>query len=392
MRLLLNTESLRPPLTGIGNYTLNLLSELHVLAPASTIDCFDGTRWISGDEVLKAQATVVSPASGEVPSGRELSTRFRTFVRGLPLAYRARSAIRSAVFRREASKRQGFIYHEPNFILKPHEGPCVATIHDLSFVHYPQFHPAERVEWLNRELPRTLARADYLITDSELVRQDLIERFNLSAETVRTIYLGADKRFIPRARQQTTEVLKKQGLEHGRYVAFVGTLEPRKGLAVLLDAWAQLPEHLRRAFPLVIAGASGWRNSDLLERIQTLQARGEVKYLRFVSAEELPFIYSGASVFAYPSVYEGFGLPVLEAMASGVSVICTSGTSMAEFAQDAVLLHEPGSSESLAFELTTLLEDEDLRSRYIRKGLLQAEKFSWARCARETLEVYKSIG
>lgn len=391
MRLLLNTESLRPPLTGIGNYTLNVLKELRALASAPAIDCFDGTRWRSADEVLEDQATATLPPSGEVPKGRELSTRIRTFVRGLPLAYQARSAIRSAVFRREASKRQGFIYHEPNFILKPHDGPCVATIHDLSFVHYPQFHPAERVEWLNRELPRTLARADCLITDSELVRQELIERFNLSADKVRAIYLGADQRFIPRARHQTIEVLKRYGLEHGGYVAFVGTLEPRKGLTVLLDAWIQLPEHLRRTYPLVIAGASGWRNSDLLERIQTLQSRGEVKYLRFVSAEELPFIYSGAAVFTYPSIYEGFGLPVLEAMASGVPVLCTSGTSMAEFAQGAVLLHEPGSSESLAFELTTLLESEDLRACYIRKGLLQAEKFSWARCARETLDVYKSI-
>ncbi|RWU17791.1 glycosyltransferase family 1 protein [Pseudomonas alkylphenolica] len=392
MRLLLNTESLRPPLTGIGNYTLNLLDQLHAQAADSTIDCFDGARWLSATEVLDGHGSVHTPAPGEAPGARELTTRFRSFVRGLPFAYRARSAIRSAVFRREASKRKGYIYHEPNFILKPHAGPCVATIHDLSFVHYPHFHPAERVEWLNRELPRTLARADYLITDSEIVRQELIERYNLSADVVRAIYLGADKRFIPRGPQQTASVLTQHGLEHGRYVAFVGTLEPRKGLAQLLDAWSQLPNALRRAFPLVIAGAPGWRNSDLLERIQAMQARGEVKYLRFVCAEELPLIYSGAAVFAYPSVYEGFGLPVLEAMASGVPVVCTSGTSMAEFAQGAAALHEPGSSESLAFQLSALLEDEGLRDGYIHKGLLQAQKFSWERCARETLDVYRSIG
>ncbi|CAI8864478.1 glycosyltransferase family 4 protein [Pseudomonas donghuensis] len=392
MKLLLNTESLRPPLTGIGNYTLNLLGELQARSSISTIDCFDGTSWLSAEDVLGEQGLLVDPASAEVPAVNHLSDRLRAFVRSLPLAYRARSAVRNAVFRREASKRREYIYHEPNFILKPHDGPCLTTIHDLSFIHYPHFHPAERVEWLNRELPGTLARADYIITDSQLVRSELIGRFNLPGSKVRAIYLGADQRFAPRSEQQTLNVLRRHGLEHGNYIAFVGTLEPRKGLTVLLDAWTRLPLALRRAFPLVIAGAPGWRNADLLERIHSLQAKGEVRYLRFVAADELPSLYAGAALFAYPSVYEGFGLPVLEAMASGVPVICTAGTSMAEFAQDAAVLHEPDSSESLADGLKRLLEDEGLRRALAGKGLAQAAQYSWARCARETTEVYQSMG
>ena len=391
MRLLLNTESLRPPLTGIGNYTLNLLSELQAQALASTINCFDGAAWMSAEQVLARQTTEASTTPAGSPASLGLAARLRSLARGLPLAYRARSAVRNAVFRREASKRRAFIYHEPNFILKPHDGPCVATIHDLSFIHYPHFHPAERVSWLNSELPHTLARADYLITDSGVVRQELIERFGLAPEKVRAIYLGADARFKPRGHQQTEAVLARYGLVHGRYVAFIGTVEPRKGLSVLLDAWGQLPDALRQAYPLVIAGAPGWQNVDLLARIQVLQSRGEVKYLRFVAADELPFIYSGATVFTYPSVYEGFGLPVLEAMASGVPVICTDGTSMAEFAQGAVALFEPGRSEALASALGALLEDKALRCELIRKGGVQAEMFSWSRCARETAEVYQRL-
>ncbi|MFJ4391930.1 glycosyltransferase family 4 protein [Pseudomonas soli] len=392
MKLLLNTESLRPPLTGIGNYTLNLLGELQAQALASTIDCFDGAAWSTAAQTLDRQSAAVSVAPAGQSTNQDLSTRLRSFVRGLPLAYRMRSAVRNAVFRREASKRRAFVYHEPNFILKPHEGPCVATIHDLSFIHYPHFHPAERVAWLNRELPRTLARADYLITDSGIVRQELIDRFGIASDRVRAIYLGADQRFQSRDPRQTAQVLARHGLVHGRYVAFIGTVEPRKGLSVLLDAWEQLPVSLRQAYPLVIAGAPGWQNADLLERMQVLQARGEMKYLRFVAADELPFIYSGAAVFTYPSFYEGFGLPVLEAMASGVPVVCTDGTSMAEFAQGAVSLFEAGRSEALSDALKVLLEDEALRGEFIRKGLVQAGQFSWARCARETSDVYKLMG
>lgn len=387
MKLLLNTESLRPPLTGIGNYTLNLLGELEAQGLAS-IDCFNGAAWLTAAQTLDRQLPV-SGAMTRPSASRDLSASLRSFVRGLPLAYRVRSAVRNEVFRREASKRQAFVYHEPNFILKPHKGPCVATIHDLSFIHYPDFHPAERVAWLSRELPRSLARADYLITDSGIVRQELIDRFDLAPDRVRAIYLGADQRFQPRDPRHTGEVLARHGLVHGRYVAFIGTIEPRKGVSTLLDAWEQLPASLRQEYPLVIAGAPGWQNSDLLERMQVLQARGEIKYLRYVAADELPFIYSGAAVFIYPSLYEGFGLPVLEAMASGVPVVCTDGTSMAEFAQGAVSLFEAGRSEALSEALRILLEDQALRSEFILKGLSQARQFSWARCARETSDVYK---
>lgn len=333
MNILLNTESLRPPLTGIGNYTFNLLRELQSMAVAERFDCFDGQTFTAAAQTLAAcepaQQTGASPPSANGDSWR---SGIRKLVRALPLAYPLRAAVLNYRFGREAQLRRGFVYHEPNFILKPYDGPCVATVHDLSFIHHPQFHPRERVAWLTRELPRTLERADFVITDSELVRGELIEQFSVSPERVRAIYLGADARFAPRTVTETTAVLARYGLEHGAYVAFVGTLEPRKGLAVLLDAWLGLPAALRKAYPLVIAGAPGWCNEQLLARTQVLQASGDIRFLSFVSAHDLPYIYAGATTFVYPSIYEGFGLPVLEAMASGVPVICTAGTAMAEFA------------------------------------------------------------
>ncbi|SFA85315.1 glycosyltransferase family 4 protein [Azotobacter beijerinckii] len=390
MKLLLNTESLVPPLTGIGNYTLNLLRELQAFAAIEQIDCFTGNRLVTAAEVLAASDDEAA-GEGRGALGDTPSMRLRKLIRGLPLAYRAHTALRNARFRLATRASRGFVYHEPNFILKDHEGPCVATIHDLSFMRFPQFHPAERVAWLDRELPRTLRRADFIVTPSELVRHELIEQFGVPAERVRATHLGADARFFPRTAEQTQAVLARHGLQHGRYVAFVGTIEPRKGVDQLLAAWMQLPVSLRRTYPLVVAGASGWRNDELMAHIQTLQASGEIRYLRYIGAADLPFLYSGAVAFVYPSLYEGFGLPVLEAMASGTPVICTAGTSMAEFAGEVAMLCEANDTAGLAATLHELLEDESLRERLIRRGLEQARLFSWTRCARETLEVYSRV-
>jgi len=390
MKLLLSTESLAPPLTGIGNYTLNLLRELQGLTAIEQIDCFTGNRLLAAADVLAASADQAA-RSGRGDPGATPSMRLLKLARGLPLAYRAHSALRNAKFQLAARTSRDFVYHEPNFILKNHEGPSVVTVHDLSFVYFPHLHPPERVAWQVRELPKTLSRASFVITPSELVRREVIEQFSVPAERVRAIYLGANEHFFPRTAEQTRAVLARHGLQHGRYVAFVGTIEPRKGVDRLLEAWMQLPVSLRRTYPLIVAGTSGWRNDDLMARIRTLQDSGEIRYLRYVAAADLPFLYAGAALFAYPSLYEGFGLPVLEAMASGVPVICTAGTSMAEFVGEAAQLCDADDIEGLAAHLHELLEHEPLREQLARSGLERARQFSWSRCARETLEVYSKV-
>lgn len=384
----MGTESLRPPLTGIGNYTLNLLREFQALSDIEATDCFDGDQFLSAEQVLSSFDLPQLPADAGAPP-RLLMSQLRSTLRALPQAYRLKSAWSSARFKHGLKYRQNVIYHEPNFILKPCDGPSVTTVHDLSFIRHPEFHPPERVAWLNQQLPQTLDRADAVITDSDVVRTELIEQFGVKPDRVRSIYLGADARFMPRSVSATASVLAKYGLAHGRYLAFVGTIEPRKGLSVLLDAWQCLPAKVRQAWPLVIAGAPGWRNVELLNRIQALQAKGEVRFLQFLNAHDLPFIYAGAATFVYPSVYEGFGLPVLEAMASGVPVICGEGTSMAEFSDGACKLFDLNDSMSLTQAILELLEDPHQREHLSRIGGVRAENFSWQRCAQETVQVYQ---
>ncbi len=380
MKILLNSESLRPPLTGIGNYTLHLLQALQKLPEIEQLDCFNGRHVTTSNLVMNALSATRNTVSVESKSFQQ---QLRESIRALPFAYKLRAAWLDYRFEQLATQGKYNVYHEPNFILKKYAGPSVATIHDLSFIHYPQYHPAERVRWLSKELPKTLDRADAIITDSNFVRNELLERYSLDDEKVTCVHLGVDSRFKPHSKAETEVFLTSNGLQHGRYVLFVGTLEPRKGIDVLLDAWQQQPKHLQEHFTLVLAGAPGWCNTALIERITQMQNQGKLRLLNFVDAVDLPLLYA----FAYPSVYEGFGLPVLEAMASGVKVICARDSAMAEFSFDGACINDPNSCDELAFAL-----QRDLESTASGKLVEnQARLFTWQACAEKTLAIYQQI-
>jgi glycosyltransferase involved in cell wall biosynthesis len=380
----MGTESLRPPLTGIGNYTFNLLREFQKLTEIETIDCVDAGSYSSAANAL----TMLERSLG---ISNSWNSKLRSSLRAIPFSYCIRYKLLAHQSKRGGKIRKDYVYHEPNFVLRPHEGACVVTVHDLSFIHHPEFHPSERVSWLMRQLPNTLDRANFVITDSESVRTELIEQFSVRPDKVKAIYLGVDNQFKPRPEEITNPVLARYGLFHGRYIAFIGTIEPRKGIARLLDAWQDLPSTVRRSWPLVIAGAPGWRNTGLMERVQYHQLKGEVKFLQYVSPSDLPFIYAGAKIFVYPSVYEGFGLPVLEAMASGVPVICGINTSMAEFSKGACKFFDVYDTKALTLTMLELLDDTEQLNQLIKVGKVRSEDFSWALCAKQTFEVYKSL-
>lgn len=397
MKLLLNTIPLNPPLTGIGNYTLRLLEQFSHMPDFEDICCFDGADWLTANEALEKQAaaeqqyfaptTVTSNETTKtiIPAKRSLLYRV---AKRVPYAYKAKEWYLDYLLAKKQHTIGRYVYHEPNFIAQSHKGPIVTTIHDLSVLHYPEYHPAARVKWFKEGIADTLKRVDHVLTVSDVVRMEIIEQLNVSPDRVHTTYLAADARFHPRNAEQTQALLTEHGLEHGQYLLFVGTIEPRKGVMDLLDAWEQLPARLREAYPLVLAGGSGWQNEAIMARIHALVATGQVKYLNYITNEFLPVLLAGSLGFVFPAVYEGFGLPVLEAMASGVPVLCRAGTSMAEFAEGAVLLHE-NHIDSLAEQLGRLIEQADLREQYAAKGLVRAAEFSWQKCAAQTLDVYK---
>ncbi|WP_341961897.1 glycosyltransferase family 1 protein [Pseudomonas sp. RC10] len=387
MKLLINTESLAPPMTGIGIYTLNLLKQFIASGEFEAIKCFSGHYFSEAKTSLEKAETDVPP---DMVSGSK-NGPVMAALRNSILAYRAREAMRNTLLQMRSRQFSDFVYHEPNFILKRHKGPAISTIHDLSFISYPQHHPSKRVAWLNAKMPDTLARADMIITDSEQVRRELIERYQLQEQKVRAIHLGAADHYAPQTAAQTHEVLSRYSLVHGQYLLFVGTLEPRKGVDVLMKGWANLPSHLKKAFPLVLAGAPGWGNKSLQAQIDALRNEG-LRHLSFVPASDLPSLYAGAGTFVYPSYYEGFGLPVLEAMKSGVPVICTGDTSMSEITGEHALHIRAGDVDQLIDHMQSLLEDDILRASMSVAGITRAQTFSWEKCARQTMGVYRLFG
>lgn len=390
MELIFNAEALRPPITGVGNYSFHLLRQFLAGDEVDAIHCFTGTHWQDGQAQRQATASLIGQGgTGSPGAAGRLLQGVRKAVGLVPGTKAAYDALMERRFSSYANGLPGAIYHETNYILKPYDGPCVTTVHDLSHMRFPQFHPRHVVERLNRLLPVTLARADRVITVSDVVRDELLTHFDLPAEKVCTVYEGVDKDYVPRDAVATAPVLDAYGLQHKAYVLLVATLEPRKGIDVLLAAWEQLPAELRREYPLVLTGSSGWLNKDLLGRLEALKRDGSVRHLGYVASSHLPALFSGAAVFCYPSVYEGFGLPVLDAMSSGVPVICRAGTSMAEFSRGACLLCDSGEPAELALKLRQLLEDEAERERWGHLGRERSTDFSWERCARETLQVYR---
>jgi alpha-1,3-rhamnosyl/mannosyltransferase len=267
----------------------------------------------------------------------------------------------------------------------------ISTLHDLSFVHYPETQPKERLKHLDRYLPHTLARAAYIITDSEEVRREAIGHFGLDATRVTAIHLGVDPIFAPREEAACRAVLASRGLRYGGYVLSVGTLEPRKNLVAAIRAFEALPERIRGGTSLVIAGQRGWLSGDIERLIRSGEVAGWLRFLGFVPQEELPVIYAGARLFVYPSRYEGFGLPVVEALASGVPVITSSVSCLPEIAGDAADLVHPDDIDGLRNSMNRLLEDEGHRVELRARGIQRAKRFSWQRCAEETVAIYRRV-
>jgi alpha-1,3-rhamnosyl/mannosyltransferase len=203
--------------------------------------------------------------------------------------------------------------------------------------------------------------------------------------------LACSADYKPRNEAALSSVLTKHGVTMQGYSLYVGTIEPRKNLDVLLDAYALLPLNVRQEWPLILIGYQGWRSEHLHERIRAAVSEGWARYLGFVEADELPLIYAGARVFVFPSLYEGFGLPVLEAMASGIPVVCSNASTLPEVAGEAAAMCDPKDVDGLSELINRALQDESWRELAVKKGLLQAAKFSWQRCATETAAVYKEV-
>jgi len=393
MHLVLGLDALRPPLTGIGQYTRQLAA---ALLASGEIECIEGL--IGGRIVTQARLNELLHAHLSAPGANTRlawTSALASRLRAVPGAYALRQRLRQ--YQTEQSLRgmsgvaQGAIYHEPNAIACTTALPGIITLHDLSHLHYPQLHPNERVAYLRRQLPRSLHNASHIIVDAQSTRQELIEIFDLPGEHISVIPLGVDPSFHSANAEAASSTLERFGLRPKHYLLSVGTLEPRKNIERTLQAYAALPEYLRRDFPLVLSGGKGWKDEAILARVKQIKLPGRVVLTGYVAHQELLALYASCAVFVYPSLYEGFGLPILEAMAAGAPVITANTSAMPEVAGDAALLIDPMSADAIAAAMQRLLEDRELAAALSAHGRERARGFTWARTAQETLKVYRRV-
>ena len=280
------------------------------------------------------------------------------------------------------------LFHATEHLLIPLRGvPTVLTVHDLIFRRLPEQHKPLNRWYLNLTMPLYCRRATHIIAISEQTRRDLASAYGIAAERTTVIYEAADPRFLPQLPEAMAGARARYHLPE-RYLLFVGTIEPRKNLTRLLTAFERLhAEGLTDA--LVIVGKRGWLTGEFDAALERSPLRAAVIFPGFVPDEDLPAIYAGAQALVMPSLYEGFGLPVLEAMACATPVACSNHSSLPEIAGDAAMFFDPVETDSISDALRRIVRDPALQAHLRDAGLRQASQFSWERAAQETLAVYR---
>jgi len=280
------------------------------------------------------------------------------------------------------------VFHTSDWLEPPARCPKVTTIHDLAVFKYPEsftpFGGHDIVQNLKRKLKWVKKESDLVITVSQNSKKDIVEILEIPQEKIRVVYEACDAEFVQKSDESVERIKKKYGIK-GDYILAVGTREPRKNLERVIEAFSAVSGQ-GLAVSLVIAGKFGWGRDieNLKFKIKNL------KLLGYVPHDELPALYSGARVFVYPSLYEGFGLPVLEAMNCGCPVVTSNVSSLPEVAGDAAVLVNPESVEEIAQGIKMMI-DKKMRDAWIRKGFKRAKEFSWRRAAKETLAVYEEL-
>ncbi len=366
-----SVDALGPQLSGIGRYALELARGLRSADGIGRVSYFREDQWIDNFEPM-----LVDGWSGQ--GGRGLAGRWQRRWRGLRGRLTARNAI----------------VHGPNYFLPRWASGGVITVHDLSVLLYPETHPAARVRDFELRFRDSLNRAQCVITDSETVRREVIDVLGVREEEVFNVPLGVTLRARgadDNADRASGDVLAGLGLAAGSYSLCVSTLEPRKRIDRMIQAYGRLPAALRRQVPLVLAGARGWKCEALEEMIVRAEQDGWLRCLYYVTDRQRDALYHGARLFVYPSLYEGFGLPPLEAMAFGVPTIVGDAQTLIEVTKGGARVAEVENIDGFAQDIHEMLEDADLSGGFATAGQEVAARYTWSRCVADTAQVYRKL-
>lgn len=375
MRIGFDATALPHQITGAGNYIIQVLRELALLNAASD----------SGDSIVifaqqhSYEQIGIAPSAGVewvLLADRPPAQRLIWEQIGFPASLR---------------RARIDLLHSPHYT-RPFNLPCksVVTFHDMTFFLFPHLHtPAKRL-FFPLAIRASARLADQVLASSESTRQDIIRILKIDARKVRTVHLGVSPAYRPVTDPQKLASVRSRYQLPEHFILYVGVVEPRKNLPLLIQAYRLLVERGMQA-PLVIAGKMGWMYAEFLRQLQTLQIQEKVHLAGYIPAEDLPIVYNLADVFVYPSIYEGFGLPPLEAMACGTPVITSAVSSMPEHVGEAGMLVAPQDELALADAIQRVFNDPDLRRSLSQKGPPQAAQFTWKKTAQETMQIYRQI-
>lgn len=378
MKVVLAVESISRPLTGIGRYSWELARNLPAHYDIESISYLSHGRWQNLRDLAKTSA----PASCAKMFDKQNLIR-------LPLASKLYTCLAPVVTKFSLSKIKFDLFHGPNFFVPKIDPPCIVTVHDLSNFINPAWHPAKRVTRLNIEIPKSINASQIIITVSEFIRKEVIDYFSLPESKVVSILHGVSSIFQPRSEEDAIPTLLKYNLRFRAFTLCVATIEPRKNIMGLIKAYRTLPKTILQRWPLVLIGDRGWNSDEIHQEIKLGQSEGWLKYFGYVPEIDLPILYSSCRLFVYPSLYEGFGLPILEAMASGVPTLTSANSAMAEVSNGSSWLIDPKEHEDIRHGLQPCLEDENWQSNAIAAGLRRAAELNTAVSIDKTVQAYQ---
>jgi glycosyltransferase involved in cell wall biosynthesis len=352
--------------TGVSRYIDRLLRALPAALEEDTLCIYSGRGSEPLEEEL-AGSWKRAPVGGERPESRILWEHL-----GLPAM---------------ARKDKLDLFHGPVNVVPPGlPCPSVVTIHDLALLRFPEQVTKRRYQYLSRTMSASAKRAGRIITISEHTKRDIVELLHVEPEKIAVTPLGVDNRFRPLESGAIAQFRSQAGIERP-FVLFVGTLEPRKNLPNLLNAFAFITNDVPH--DLVVIGPEGWLTSGIHETAERLQRSGRVQFRGFVPDGQLPAWYSACDLFAFPSLYEGFGLPALEAMACGAPVVTSTTSSLPEVVDAAAIIVDPSNVEAIAGGMRQVLTEPELARDLSRRGQERAKVFTWSRTAELTVDVYR---
>ncbi len=370
--LVIDTTSLMSKLTGIGRYTYEVAKELQV---DERFDCSYFYGYYSKNLISHTSA----PGLKSIKSLIVKNSFVKKFARKLLIIF-------SKVF---ASKFD--LYWVPNFI--PLDGikadKIITTIHDFSFHLHPKWHPREMIDYFHDNFYKNIQKSDWLITGSEFSKNEIVEYLGFDRKKITVIYHGVDTNLYKYYDESFLQGTKKKLHLKENFILFVGSIEPRKNLLNLLKAYRLLSNDIKEKYSLVLVGFKGWKNSEVMKEIE--KEKKHVRYLGYLNDDELAHVYNLATLFVYPSLYEGFGIPPLEAMASGTATIVSNVASLPEVCGDASLYIDPNDIEDIAKKIDMLLLDNDLQNKLIQKGIERVKKFTWEKSALKHKEVFEKV-